>query len=499
MKSLKCLFTILIISSVGFGQNYNRPVPSAVYPYEFQSIQSGFDGYILTSAYLFGVQNQLANLCILDSNGYLVWWSAGLEYKLNFKYVESENMYSYSSGQGSGNVHHYRMDAGLNLVDTIKVLFETNERGDVHEFLHASNGNRLVLTQPDSTMDLSSYMIAGAPGYPNTDVRAAGIREYDAQGNVVWTWNSLDHIHPSEFIQGYPYNTNKFDYAHVNSIDEDLDGNLLMSFRHLDLCAKIDRITGQIIWRLGGVNSDFTFPNDPERHSGQHTFRRLKNGNYGMFDNGNQKTNQYSRIVEYDLDTINWTATKVDEYDANEANYCPGQGSYQNEYPNYKCIGWGNARRPEPSATILNNVNEVLREIYMKDTAISYRVHAYPQISDLPRPQIICETVSGVTTLSLDSSYAYYLWSTGEGTSTIEVTTPGTYMVWVTYGEGMIGSFPFDFSGNCNASLDEEGLHEEVEVEGIYDLLGRPLTEIAPSKPYIIRYTNGTTERIMQF
>ena len=48
-----------------------------------------------------------------------------------------------------------------------------------------------------------------------------------------------------------------FDYFHINSIDEDHDGNLLVSARNTWAVYKIDRHTGNVMWRLGGKKSDF--------------------------------------------------------------------------------------------------------------------------------------------------------------------------------------------------------------------------------------------------
>ena len=50
---------------------------------------------------------------------------------------------------------------------------------------------------------------------------------------------------------------NDWDYVHLNSIGVDPDGNLLVSSRNTHTIYKIDRSSGQIIWRLGGKHSDF--------------------------------------------------------------------------------------------------------------------------------------------------------------------------------------------------------------------------------------------------
>ena len=43
-----------------------------------------------------------------------------------------------------------------------------------------------------------------------------------------------------------------YDYFHVNSIQQDTDGNLIVSGRNTWAAYKIDHTTGAVIWRLGG-------------------------------------------------------------------------------------------------------------------------------------------------------------------------------------------------------------------------------------------------------
>src|SRR2546422_8452549 len=58
----------------------------------------------------------------------------------------------------------------------------------------------------------------------------------------------------------FPYTT-LFRSVHGNSIELDSDGNLLLSSRHMSEITKIDRQTGDIIWRMGlnSKHNDFTF------------------------------------------------------------------------------------------------------------------------------------------------------------------------------------------------------------------------------------------------
>jgi hypothetical protein len=74
---------------------------------------------------------------------------------------------------------------------------------------------------------------------------------------------------------------------------------------------------GSIVWRLGGVDSDFQFVNDPlGGFSLQHGMRELPNGNILLFDNGVGHQPPQSRTVEYQLDLNAMAATLVWQYDA---------------------------------------------------------------------------------------------------------------------------------------------------------------------------------------
>ena len=89
------------------------------------------------------------------------------------------------------------------------------------------------------------------------------------------------------------------------------DNNLLASLRTTSEIVKINRQTGEVMWRLGGKENQFTFvgehaENAPYYTVGQHDIHRLANGNLLYFDNGNisgggvtPSDRTYSRAVEY--------------------------------------------------------------------------------------------------------------------------------------------------------------------------------------------------------
>jgi hypothetical protein len=169
-------------------------------------------------------------------------------------------------------------------------------------------------------------------GDPNAEVIGLVIQEIDENKNVVFQWRSWDHFEITDATHNIDLTLPSIDYVHGNAIEIDTDGNILISSRHMDEITKIDRQTGEIIWRWGGEfceNNQFTFINDPVGFSHQHDIRKLPNGNFTLFDNGNLHDPQFSRAVEYKLDEVNKTAELVWEYRNNPESYSFAMGSYR--------------------------------------------------------------------------------------------------------------------------------------------------------------------------
>ncbi len=316
---------------------------------------------------------------------------------------------------------------------------------------------------------------------------------------MLFQWNSNDYIHPAKAYQFYGYAPGNFDYCHGNSVAEDSDGNLLVSFRHLNAVYKINRLDGHIMWELGGKNSSFAFQNDPG-FSGQHDAKRLPNGNISLFDNANMSAiPKISRATEYSLDTVNWVAQKVWEY-----KYTPGfigvaMGNHQTTENRDHLINYGLDFRPNPSFVLTDDAGNLLSELFFRDSSMSYR----STISDIPfdntkRPSIICTQNANNITLSAPPGYNRYEWSTGVQSSSITISNTGTYQVWVDYGAGMIGSAPLtidNLQNACPVSGVEtvEPLQNPV-ISGYYDLLGRKVTRPMAGYVYLVRYENGSSK-----
>ncbi len=163
------------------------------------------------------------------------------------------------------------------------------------------------------------------------------------RGNDVWTWRTSDHIDITESVNSLT--TPALNPWHVNAIDVDDDGNLLVSMRNTSSVVKVDAVRGDVLWRLGGKRSDFTFVDDPlGGFSRQHGVRRLPNGHILMFDNGNEHTPPVSRAVEYELNEKSKTARMVWEY-RDPTLFGSAMGSAQRLDNGNTLICYGTARR----------------------------------------------------------------------------------------------------------------------------------------------------------
>lgn len=232
---------------------------------------------------------------------------------------------------------YYAEDSGYNLVDSF--YCGNGYSTDGHDLRLLNNGHALLMSYDPQPVDMST-VVAG--GNPNAIVYGLIIQEIDENKNVVFQWRSWDYFNITDAI--YEDLTAAFvDYAHGNAVELDNDGNLLISSRHLNEITKINRATGDIIWRMGGVNNEFTFTNDSIPYHYQHDIRRIANGNVTLYDNGNFRTPSYSRALEYSLDEINKTATKVWEYRNSPDVFGPFMGSVQRLKNGNTLIGWGGA------------------------------------------------------------------------------------------------------------------------------------------------------------
>ena len=219
---------------------------------------------------------------------------------------------------------------------------------DSHDFQLLPNGHVLLDGYYLTQMDVSKYV---AGGYPNALVAGCIIQELDQQRNVVFQWRSWDHFTvptyfpPTAFTNPAAKNP-VIDALHINTVVMDTDGNLLVSNFGMDVW-KVNRQTGQIMWRLGGPANQFTFANENPLqavgHFSGHTLSRLDNGDILIYCNADQQATRTSKVYEYKLDETNKVATLVWSYTPPTNYYAWHYGSAQRLTNGNTFIGWGGA------------------------------------------------------------------------------------------------------------------------------------------------------------
>ncbi|NQU52408.1 MAG: aryl-sulfate sulfotransferase [Bacteroidetes bacterium] len=210
-----------------------------------------------------------------------------------------------------------------------------------HDWDVSTTGNVILMGQSSRVVDMTQFVENGNPEAEALDLI---VQEFDNNSNLLFTWNSAEHFEITDANENSPYvdfAEKQLDYVHANGICYDSDSSFLVSCRHMDEITKVDRRTGDIIWRLGGKKNQFQFTNDDIGFSHQHSIRSLENGNILLFDNGNLHIPQLSSAIEYKIDEQNKTATLINRYYRNPAVYSNHQGTTQRVFNGNTIINWG--------------------------------------------------------------------------------------------------------------------------------------------------------------
>ncbi len=221
---------------------------------------------------------------IVDNEGELVWLRPGSGSQVaDFQVAEinGERVLAWWEGSVNGGIGTGEIVLADRTYREIgRVKAGNGRKADLHEFHVTGQGTVLIFAD-------AGVAATSAPGGTGMSgqVMDTAVQEIDLQtGAVRFEWHVVDHIAIAESY--VPPTTDPkaiYDYVHGNSIDVDHDGNLLVSARNTSAVYKVNRTTGEIMWRLGGKRSDFAM--GPGTTFGwQHDVRRQPDGTLTMFD-----------------------------------------------------------------------------------------------------------------------------------------------------------------------------------------------------------------------
>jgi hypothetical protein len=290
-----------------------------------------------------------SNLHVIEFRGrpHLAWW-------------EGRSFGGYGRGEWIVVDRSYR--------EVARIRAGNGVEADFHDVV--VTGNTAIMISYVAVMkDLSA--IGGAP---NTGVLDNVVQEVDLRtGRVLFQWSALDHIDFSESYRPPPRQAGQpYDYLHVNALDVDDDGNLLISCRRTNSVIKVDRKTGAVMWRLGGKRSTFKLAQGADFKL-QHDADRQADGSISIFDNGEDRGYKASRGISLRLDTKTMTA-KLRRSNRNPVSkLSSSQGNFQSLSHGHFFAGWGSL----PNFTEFSRTGKVLFNATLPDKVNSYRAYRF--------------------------------------------------------------------------------------------------------------------------
>lgn len=263
---------------------------------------------------------------IYDTDGVPVWWIRTPSGNKPFDAkIDANDDVLWTEGLGAFEA---RLDGTL--VDgSITPVGATLDNHDVQLL---PNGDYVVI----GNYSRCCYDLSGHGGPASTSILDQIVQEVTPAGAAVWTWDAADHIGIDEVVPQWwstsilPYGS-PYDVFHMNSIERDAAGNLLISTRYNGVYKVTDPEAatnpGKVIWKLGGSPStvepgtQLTVIGDPvfdagDNFGGQHYARYYDAGDGNVYVTLHDNGSNYARPprgVRYRIDETGRTATMVED------------------------------------------------------------------------------------------------------------------------------------------------------------------------------------------
>lgn len=286
---------------------------------------------------------------IIDGSGELVWFervskgpsSPQRAFNLRVQWWRGKPVLTWFDGSvvaAHGEGEDVIMGPTYTVVTRVKA--DDGYSDDLHVFLLTPEGTAFISSFGLAYADLSPY-----GGKPDAPYFYGVVQEIDiSSGEILFQWRSGQHVGLGESYAPPVTETGEpWDYFHVNSVAIALDGNLLISARNTWAVYKVERSTGEVLWRLGGKKSDFKFARGAH-FSWQHDVSEQPDGLFTVFDNGvgDYKTEQQSRALVLRVDDARRQVSLERQYLHPRAPLVAGAlGSVQVLPEGHIFVGWG--------------------------------------------------------------------------------------------------------------------------------------------------------------
>jgi hypothetical protein len=201
-----------------------------------------------------------------------------------------------------------------------------------HDALVEPDGAYWALCDETRVMDLSSL-----GGMAGAMVTGTVVQHLDASGGLLFQWDPFDHFAITD-LTAEARSGEKVNWTHGNALDLDAEGNLLVSFRSLGEITRIDTHTGAVLWRMGGLRNQFTFPAGYPPFLGQHGARAAPGG-LVLLDNLGETSG--TRAERYEIDEHRRSARLTSSYHPAAATVAELGGAIQELSDGHMLVAFG--------------------------------------------------------------------------------------------------------------------------------------------------------------
>lgn len=347
---------------------------------------------------------------ILDPRGRLIWFKPmpKNDVATDFRVQSYEGRpvltwwQGYSAaGVGVGSDEIY--DASYEPVATVQA--GNGLSADLHEFELTPARTALITAYFPVYWDASSIH-----GSKNEIVLDSVVQLIDIPtGLVLFQWDSLDHIPLAQSYQPLPEEPHKtsrypFDYFHVNSVQLDSDGNLIISARNTWAAYKLNVIDGSVMWTLGGKSSSFRM-GPGTGFAFQHDVHVVGAGDRDvtLFDDGGgpPRVQPQSRVLELALDTRHMTASLTLAVQHSPSLVAAFEGNAQQLPGGYQFVGWGQ----QPYFSEFGPRGRLRLDARFVGGTSSYRAYRFVWAGQPTDPPAIAVVPTGPRTATVDASW----------------------------------------------------------------------------------------------
>jgi predicted lipoprotein with Yx(FWY)xxD motif len=267
-----------------------------------------------------------------------------------------------------------------------KITAQDGFIADPHELILTKQGTAIFPAAKDVTANLAPYGGSATGQYEDNEIQEINLKT----GKLVFHWDMAQHVPLSDAEVPVPTASSVvWDPYHINSIEADSSGHLLVSARDTWTLYEISHKTGAVDWQLGGKDSTFTLGQNAD-FSYQHDARFVTGNEISMFDDSCcnlplGKPTAFAHGLVLKLNTSTKTASVVHSYGHNPGLDVTTQGNLQTLADGNVFIGWGQ----QPFYSEYTAAGKLLYDVRIPDADSTYRVLRLPWVGKpLTKPSI---------------------------------------------------------------------------------------------------------------